>query len=145
MTVTLLIAFGLVLCIAAVRLLRMHPTARTVGVVTKGFVALNVLIAVAAAAFVLFALASPSGTAAASSVQQAAAAPSNRELAAALATGITAIGAGIAVGLVGAAAVGAIAEKPELFGRTLIFVGLAEGIAIYGLIVAFIILTGVFG
>ena len=39
-------------------------------------------------------------------------------------------------------AIGAIAEKPELLGRTLIFVGLAEGIVIYGLIVSFIILRG---
>lgn len=61
-------------------------------------------------------------------------------MAAALATGLAAIGAGIAVGIAGAAAIGAIAEKPELVGRTLIFVGLAEGIAIYGLIISFIIL-----
>ena len=63
-------------------------------------------------------------------------------LAAALATGLASIGAGIAVGMAGAAAIGAIAEKPELVGRTLIFVGLAEGIAIYGLIISFIILGG---
>lgn len=61
--------------------------------------------------------------------------------AAALATGLSAIAAGIAVGSVGAAAVGAVAEKPELFGRTLVFVGLAEGIAIYGLIVSIMILN----
>lgn len=52
----------------------------------------------------------------------------------------SAIGAGYAVGNVGAAAVGAITEKPDVFGRALIFVGLAEGVAIYGLIIAFIIL-----
>lgn len=60
---------------------------------------------------------------------------------AALATGLSALGAGIAVGKLGAAAVGALAEKPELFGRLLIFVGLAEGIAIYGLIVSILILN----
>jgi V/A-type H+-transporting ATPase subunit K len=60
---------------------------------------------------------------------------------AALATGLAALGAGIAVGKVGAAAVGALAEKPELLGRLLIFVGLAEGIAIYGLIVSILILN----
>jgi len=64
---------------------------------------------------------------------------------AALATGLAAIGAGIAVGIAGAAAIGAITEKPEVLGRTLIFVGLAEGIAIYGLIISFLILTGGFG
>lgn len=62
-------------------------------------------------------------------------------LGAALATGLSALGAGIAVGNVGAAAVGAIAEKPELLGRTLILVGLAEGIAIYGLIISILILN----
>lgn len=46
----------------------------------------------------------------------------------------------MAVGYVGAAAMGAIGEKPELAGRALIFVGLAEGIAIYGLIIAIMIL-----
>ena len=42
---------------------------------------------------------------------------------------------------VGTAAVGALAEKPELMARLLIFVGLAEGIAIYGLIVSILILN----
>jgi V/A-type H+-transporting ATPase subunit K len=61
-------------------------------------------------------------------------------VAAALATGLSALGAGIAVANVGAAAVGALAEKPELLGRVLILVGLAEGIAIYGLIISVLIL-----
>ena len=60
---------------------------------------------------------------------------------AALATGLSSLGAGLAVGKVGAAAIGALAEKPELFGRLLIFVGLAEGIAIYGLIVSILVLN----
>lgn len=60
---------------------------------------------------------------------------------AALATGLSSLGAGFAVAKVGAAAIGALAEKPELFGRLLIFVGLAEGIAIYGLIVSILILN----
>jgi len=62
-------------------------------------------------------------------------------LAAALATALSALGAGFAVAKVGAAAIGALAEKPDLFGRLLIFVGLAEGIAIYGLIVSILILN----
>lgn len=61
-------------------------------------------------------------------------------LAAALSTALGALGAGYAVARVGSAAVGAIAEKPELFGRALVLVGLAEGIAIYGLIVSILIL-----
>ena len=62
-------------------------------------------------------------------------------IAAALATGLSSLGAGIAVAKVGTAAVAALAEKPELFGRLLIFVGLAEGIAIYGLIISILILN----
>ena len=62
-------------------------------------------------------------------------------IAAALAAGASALGAAYAVAHVGAAAVGAIAEKPELLGRVLILVGLAEGIAIYGLIIAILILN----
>lgn len=61
-------------------------------------------------------------------------------MAAALAAGLAAIGAAYAVAVVGAAAMGAVAEKPETAGRALIFVGLAEGIAIYGLIIAIMIL-----
>jgi V/A-type H+/Na+-transporting ATPase subunit K len=60
---------------------------------------------------------------------------------AALATGLSSLGAGIAVASVGSAAIGALAEKPELLGRTLIMIGLAEGIAIYGLIVSILILN----
>jgi V/A-type H+-transporting ATPase subunit K len=62
-------------------------------------------------------------------------------LAAALATGLAALGAAYAVAVVGAAAVGAMAEKPELFGRVIILVGLAEGIAIYGVIISVLILN----
>lgn len=57
----------------------------------------------------------------------------------AAAAGVSALAAGYAVAHVGSAAVGALAEKPELLGRVLILVGLAEGIAIYGLIVAILI------
>lgn len=62
-------------------------------------------------------------------------------IAAALATGLSSLGAGLAVASVGSAAIGALAEKPDLLGRVLIFVGLAEGIAIYGLIISILILN----
>jgi V/A-type H+-transporting ATPase subunit K len=61
-------------------------------------------------------------------------------IAAALAVGLSSIAAGIAVGMVGAAAMGSIGEKPEISTKALIFLGLAEGIAIYGLIVSIMIL-----
>lgn len=64
-------------------------------------------------------------------------------LAAALATGMSSLAAGYAVAMVGSAAIGALAEKPELLGRVLILVGLAEGIAIYGLIISILILNRV--
>jgi len=57
-----------------------------------------------------------------------------------LPTGLAAIGAGIAVSSVGSASLAVIVEKPELFGRTLIYLGLAEGIAIYGLVMSILLL-----
>jgi len=60
---------------------------------------------------------------------------------AAASAGLSAAAAGYAVAHVGSAAVGALAEKPELMGRVLVVVGLAEGIAIYGLIVSILILN----
>jgi V/A-type H+-transporting ATPase subunit K len=57
-----------------------------------------------------------------------------------LPTGLAAIAAAIAIGPIGSAALAVIAEKPELFGRTLIYMGLAEGIAIYGLVMSILML-----
>jgi len=56
-------------------------------------------------------------------------------------TGLSTIGAGIAVGPIGAASLAAITEKPETLGRTLIYLGLAEGIAIYGLVISILLLN----
>jgi V/A-type H+-transporting ATPase subunit K len=61
-------------------------------------------------------------------------------LGAGIPTGLAAFGAGLAVGPVGAASLAIISEKPEMFGRTLIYLGLAEGIAIYGLVVTILLL-----
>jgi V/A-type H+/Na+-transporting ATPase subunit K len=61
-------------------------------------------------------------------------------LAAAIAVAGAAIGAGIAVAYTGAAALAAMSERPEAFGRALVVVGLAEGIAIYGLIIAIMLI-----
>jgi len=59
---------------------------------------------------------------------------------AAIAFGFGAIGAGIAIAGVGAAAMGAIGEKPEIAGQALIFVALAEGLVVFGFITALMIL-----
>jgi len=64
-------------------------------------------------------------------------------LSAAIAAGLSVLAAGYAVSHIGSAAIGALAEKPELFGRLLILIGLAEGLAIYGLIVAILIFNRV--
>jgi len=58
----------------------------------------------------------------------------------ALPTGIAALAAAIALGSIGSAALAVVAEKPEAFGRTLIYMGLAEGVAIYGLVLSILML-----
>ncbi len=61
-------------------------------------------------------------------------------LAAALATSLSGIGSGIAVASSASAALGAISEDQSVFGKSMIFVAMAEGIALYGLIISFMIL-----
>lgn len=61
-------------------------------------------------------------------------------LGAAIAVAGSAVGAAIAVAYTGSAALAAISEKPEIFGRAMVIVGLAEGIAIYGLVIAIILI-----
>lgn len=97
-----------------------------------------VLVPIAAAAIAVPLLAAPESTSTALAVS-----PEVMRwgfLAAVIASGISTLGAAYAVAVVGAAAMGAVAEKPETAGRALVFVGLAEGIAIYGLIIAIMIL-----
>ena len=61
-------------------------------------------------------------------------------LSAALVTGLSGIGSGIAVASSASAALGALSENESLFGKSIIFVAMAEGIALYGLIISFMIL-----
>ncbi len=61
-------------------------------------------------------------------------------LAAAIAVGLACIAGGMAVGKIGAAAMGAMSENPELSGKALPFVGLAEGICLWGMLVGVLIL-----
>ena len=61
-------------------------------------------------------------------------------LAAALSTGLACIGGGIAVSAAASAALGAISEDGSILGKSLIFVGLAEGVCLYGLIISFMII-----
>ena len=64
-------------------------------------------------------------------------------LAAALVTGLAGIGGGIAVAAAAPAAIGATSEDPKAFGKSLIFVALGEGIALYGMLVSILILNQV--
>jgi len=90
--------------------------------------------------------AGPAGAAvtagAAKSAVAASGTPSNTAalLGAAIAVAGSTIGAGIAVAYAGAAALAAMSERPEVFGRAMVIVGLAEGIAIYGLIIGILLI-----
>lgn len=64
-------------------------------------------------------------------------------IAAALSTGLSCIGAGIAVSSASSAALGAISEDPKVMGKALIFLALAEGVALYGFLISFTILNKV--
>jgi V/A-type H+-transporting ATPase subunit K len=119
---------------------RGHSPVRVTRGLLVGLNGFNLILGLMAAGVGLVWLASPTTVMAAGSSAASTSDP-YASLAAAISTGLATIGAGIAVSTTGAAAVGAIAEKPESFGRALIFVGLAEGIAIYGLIIAFLILN----
>ena len=83
-------------------------------------------------------------TATAATAQAASSAAPNasgwKYLAAAIAVGIACIAGGLAVGQIGAAAMGAMAENPELSGKALPYVGLAEGICLWGFLVALLML-----
>ena len=70
----------------------------------------------------------------------AAAAEGWRYMAAALSTGLSCIGAGVAVASAASAAIGALSEDASVMGKALIFVALAESIALYGLLISFSIL-----
>ena len=106
--------------------------------------AANALLLVAALVVVgMVATAGPSAAATAPHAVAAAAATAangSALIGAAIAVAGSSIGAAIAVAYTGAAALAAISERPELFGRAMVIVGLAEGIAIYGLIVSIILI-----
>jgi len=119
---------------------RNMPIQQTRGLI-MGLNGFNAILGLMAAGIGLLWLASPQTAMAAGLMAAGAAADPYASLGAAISTGLACVGAGIAVGGSGAAAVGAIAEKPESFGRALIFVGLSEGIAIYGLIISFMVLN----
>ncbi len=104
----------------------------------------GVLLVAALALLVVAATAGPAtaATAAATAAVPAATTTANGSalIGAAIAVAGSSIGAAIAVAYTGSAALAAMSERPELFGRAMVIVGLAEGIAIYGLIVSVILI-----
>jgi V/A-type H+-transporting ATPase subunit K len=115
------------------------------GPALHAILAINVLLALVAGV-VLVLVAAPDPVSAAATTAAAAADTTSDSsswaalLGAAIAVAGSSIGAAIAVAYTGAAALATMSERPELFGRAMVIVGLAEGIAIYGLIVAIILL-----
>ncbi|WP_372735434.1 ATP synthase subunit C [Nocardioides sp.] len=107
-------------------------------VVVTGLVPLAAL-----GAFVLALRATPSAAATTTAAAAAAATTTTNGSAligAAIAVAGSSIGAAIAVAYTGSAALAAMSERPELFGRAMVIVGLAEGIAIYGLVISVILI-----
>lgn len=139
-----ILLIGLTPLIPAVIFFHRQCRADLVGASKKlvlGLSGANVLIGFLSVMLGIIWLMTPQKVEAAQLVQAAGAADAYASLGAALSTGLAAIAAGFAVSNTGSAAIGAISEKPELFGQSLIFVGLAEGIAIYGMLISFLILN----
>jgi V/A-type H+-transporting ATPase subunit K len=102
---------------------------------------LNLVLLCGSAVLLFLALtASPSSAQDASNQASATGSSWSALMGAAIAVAGSSIGAAIAVAYTGSAALAAISERPELFGRAMVIVGLAEGIAIYGLVVAVILI-----
>ena len=126
--------------IFAPRTMKGKTDAQTARKLVLGLGGFNLLLALAMVILGMVWLATPSAAEAAEPSQEASSGDPYKSLSAAISVGLGSIGAAYAVGATGSAAIGVIAEKPETFGRVLIFVGLAEGVAIYGLIIAFMVL-----
>jgi len=111
----------------------------------RGLLGLTVIgVLLLAGAVVLLLAAVTAGPASAAATPAAAAVGTGGSTGALIGAGIavagSSIGAGIAVAYTGAAALAIMSERPELFGRAMVIVGLAEGIAIYGLVVGIILI-----
>ncbi|MFF4145558.1 ATP synthase subunit C [Streptomyces sp. NPDC001698] len=124
----------LVAVLGAVRLLRRRRTKHAF----RWLLATNLTLLGGAFAVLATALAGP----AQASTQAAAHGGANGSalIGAAIAVAGASIGAAIAVAYTGAAALAALSERPEMFGRAMVIVGLAEGIAVYGLVVAILLI-----
>ncbi|QHC23033.1 ATP synthase subunit C [Streptomyces sp. GS7] len=121
----------------AVRVLSRRCGGRTV---LRCAVGANLVLLAGALALLVVALSGGAAQAAATAPAGSSGASSAALIGAAIAVAGASIGAAIAVAYTGAAALAALSERPELFGRAMVIVGLAEGIAIYGLVVAVLLI-----
>ncbi|WP_084125574.1 ATP synthase subunit C [Demequina sp. NBRC 110054] len=121
--------------VGATWLLRRH---RRSGVIA--LVATNVAVLAGAALVLMTGTAASAATDVAEATAETTAANGSALIAASIAVAGSSIGAAIAVAYTGSAALAAMSERPEMFGRAMVVVGLAEGIAIYGLIIAIILI-----
>ncbi|MGW4561133.1 ATP synthase subunit C [Streptomyces sp. NPDC004561] len=134
MLVWLIVLPVLVAVFGAVRLLRRHRTRHAF----RWLLGTNLALLVGAMVVLATALTGPAHASA-----QAAATGGvggSALIGAAIAVAGASIGAAIAVAYTGAAALAALSERPEMFGRAMVIVGLAEGIAVYGLVVAILLI-----
>lgn len=137
---TFVMIFALVLVISTICVGVYCITHELEGKRVKRFLGINIgafFTLMIATAIVLF---SGSHALAATTVAGASNSEGLKYIAAAISVAVGSIGTGIAVAATGSAAIGAISENEKLLGKTVIFVGLAEGIAIYGLIISIMIL-----
>lgn len=141
MIIGILIVTGLIMAVMAMALAprRRKTEVQAARKLVRGLRGFNLILALMMIGLGLVWLFAPATALAAGLMQEAPRDP-YATIAAAIAVSMGSIGAAYAVSSTGSAAIGAIAEKPEVFGRALIFVGMAEGVAIYGLIIAFLIL-----
>ena len=100
----------------------------------------GVLLLAGAVALLLVAAVAAPASAAATAAAAGAGGSTGALIGAGIAVAGSSVGAGIAVAYTGAAALAIMSERPELFGRAMVIVGLAEGIAIYGLVVGIILI-----
>ena len=120
-----------------------EPVRRLKATITQSIIVLLALMGIFGTLFCSTALAQPAHdepTVAPAMTSEEAGVTKFGLIAAAIAFGLGAVGAGVAISHVGAAAMGAVAEKPQIAGQALIFVALAEGIVVFGFITALMIL-----
>ncbi|GAU69802.1 ATP synthase subunit c [Streptomyces sp. NBRC 110611] len=135
--ITWLITLPIVAVVFVVTRLLLRRSGRTA---LRWVVAADAFLLVGAAVLLALAFSGSPAHAAAAATAQNSGSGSAALIGAAIAVAGASIGASIAVAYTGAAALAALSERPELFGRAMVIVGLAEGIAIYGLVVAILLI-----